>query len=158
MILRGVIGRKNAGKTTLTTRLVTELSARGLVVSTLKHTHHALDLDTPGTDTFRHRQAGAAQVLMATDARLFLMEEVSQAPKPEDLMKRLAPCDVVLAEGWKFGTHPRIEAWRPEVGQPPLAQSDPGILAVAAKGDPDVDQPVLDLDDIPSIADFLCSM
>ena len=156
MILMGVIGHKNVGKTTLTERLVAELTARGLIVSTLKRTHHALDLDTPGTDTHRHRMAGARQVMLATDARIALMEEVAE-PTLDDLLARLAPCDVVLAEGWKHGTHPRIEVWRPETGAPPLAAADPTIRAVAAKGAPDVTQPVLDLDDVPAIADLICS-
>lgn len=156
MILMGIVGHKDAGKTHLTERLVAELTTRGLTVSTLKRTHHRLDLDTPGTDTHRHRMAGAQQVVLASDHRLALMEELTE-PTLDDLLTRLAACDVVLAEGWKHGTHPRIEAWRPETGAPPLAASDPTIRVVAAKGAPDVAQPVLDLDDIPAIADFICS-
>jgi molybdopterin-guanine dinucleotide biosynthesis protein MobB len=144
------VGRKNAGKTTLTERLVTHLTARGLVVSTLKRTHHALDLDTPGTDSHRHRAAGARQVVLASDARTTVLEE---APLDlQTLLTRLAPCDVVLAEGWKHGHHPRIEAWRPETGALPLAAADPTIRAVASTAPCDVAQPVLDLDDIPAIA------
>lgn len=156
MILMGIIGHKNAGKTTLTAALVTELTGRGLTVSTLKHTHHAVDLEQPGTDTHRHRVAGAAQVILATDRRLTLMEEVVE-PTIDHLLTRLAPCHIVLAEGWKHGTHPRIEAWRPETGKQPLATTDTTIRAVAAKGDPQVDQPLLDLDNITAIADFICS-
>ena len=156
MILVGLIGHKNAGKTTLTSALVAELTARGLTVSTLKRTHHALDLETPGTDTHRHRVAGARQVLLASDKRLTLMEEVAE-PSLTHLLTRLAPCDVVLAEGWKHGRHPRIEVWRPETGKPPLARADPTIRAVACIGEPDVTQPVLDLNDIAAIADFACS-
>jgi molybdopterin-guanine dinucleotide biosynthesis protein B len=156
MILMGIIGHKNAGKTTLTAALVTTLAARGLIVSTLKRTHHAVDLETPGTDTHRHRTAGAAQVLLATDHRLALMEEVSR-PTIDHLLTRLAPCDIVLAEGWKGGTHPRIEVWRAETNKPPLARTDPTIRAVAAIGDPGVAQPVLDLNDIAAIADYICS-
>ena len=156
MILMGIIGHKNAGKTTLTAALVTELTARGLTVSTLKHPHHAVDLEQPGTDTHRHRTAGARQVILATDHRLTLMEEVN-APTIPDLLTRLAPCDVVLAEGWKHGTHPRLEVWRPETGKPPLAAADTSILAIACTGTCDLPQPRLDLNDIPAIADFICS-
>ncbi|CUH16539.1 Molybdenum cofactor biosynthesis adapter protein [Jannaschia seosinensis] len=156
MILMGIIGHKDAGKTTLTERLVAELTARGLAVSTLKHTHHAIDLETPGTDTHRHRVAGARQVILATDRRLALLEEVAE-PSIDLLLERLAPCDVVLAEGWKRGSHPRIEVWRPETGRAPLAAADPAIRAVAATGVPEVTQRILDLDDVPSIADFICS-
>lgn len=156
MILMGLIGHKNAGKTTLTAALVAELTRRGLIVSTLKRTHHAVDLETAGTDTHRHRLAGAKQVILATDRRLTLMEEVTR-PTLLHLLTRLAPCDVVLAEGWKHGTHPRIEVWRPETGRPPLARTDPAIRAVACTAAPGVTQPVLDLDDIAAIAEFICS-
>ncbi len=156
MILMGLIGHKNAGKTTLAAALVTELTRRGLSVSTLKRTHHAVDLETPGTDTHRHRMAGAKQVLLVTDRRLALMEEVAE-PTLTHLLTRLAPCDVVLAEGWKHGRHPRIEVWRPETGKPPLARADPAIRAVACTGAPDVAQPLLPLDDIAAIAEFICS-
>ena len=156
MILMGLIGHKDAGKTTLVEALIRELTGRGLRVSTLKRTHHAIDLETPGTDTHRHRMAGAAQVILATDLRLALLEEAPGATLG-DLLTRLAPCDVVLAEGWKHGRHPRIEVWRPETGQPPLAAADPTIRAVACTGDPGVTQPRLDLDDVAAIADFVCS-
>jgi molybdopterin molybdotransferase/molybdopterin-guanine dinucleotide biosynthesis protein B len=157
MRLWGVVGRKDCGKTTLTERLVAELRARGLRVSTLKRSHHALDLDRPGTDSHRHRMAGAGQVMLLSDARLALMEELP-APAPLDaLVARLAPCDVVLAEGWKRGTHARIEAWRAACGTPPLAAADPGIRAVAADAPVDVGCPVYDLDDVTGLADLICS-
>ena len=154
MILMGIVGHKNAGKTTLTERLVAALVARGLSVSTCKRTHHALDLDRPGTDSFRHRAAGAGQVLLASDARLTLMEERAGATLG-DCLARLAPCDVVLAEGWKRGTHPRLEVWRPETGRAPLAAADPTILAVAAPGPCEVAQPVLPLGDVEAIARWI---
>ncbi len=156
MILMGIVGHKNAGKTTLTAELIQHLILRGLTVSTLKRTHHAIDLETPGTDTHRHRTAGAQQVILATDRRLTLMEEVTE-PTLDHLLSRLAPCDVVLAEGWKAGTHPRLEVWRPQTGRMPLAAADPTIRAVAAIGTPDVSQPILPLDDIAAIAEFVCS-
>ncbi|MEM9796018.1 MAG: molybdopterin-guanine dinucleotide biosynthesis protein B [Pseudomonadota bacterium] len=154
MILRGIIGHKNAGKTTLTERLVRHLTSQGLTVSTLKRTHHALDLETEGTDSHRHRAAGAQQVVLASDYRLTLMEEV-EAPSLLHLTTRLAPCDIVLAEGWKSGSHPRVEVWRPEIGRPPLALKDGSILAVAATAPCAVDCPVLDLDDIDAVAEAL---
>jgi molybdopterin-guanine dinucleotide biosynthesis protein MobB len=153
MILMGIVGRKDAGKTTLTERLVRHLTAQGLAVSTLKRTHHAIDLEVPGTDSHRHRVAGARQTVLSSDARTAILEE-----GPLDLaalLTRLAPCDVVLAEGWKRGTHARMEAWRPETGRQPLAADDPTILAVAASGPCDVAQPVLALDDIDAIAAFV---
>ncbi|MEM8823243.1 MAG: molybdopterin-guanine dinucleotide biosynthesis protein B [Pseudomonadota bacterium] len=153
MILMGITGHKNVGKTTLTESLVRHLTSKGLTVSTLKRTHHMLDLETAGTDSHRHRKAGAYQTLLASDARLTLMEE---GPRDlQTLLTRLSPCDVVLAEGWKDGHHARIEVWRPETGQPPLAKSDPTFKAVAATGPCDVTVPILDLDDISAIADFI---
>ncbi len=153
MILLGVIGHKDAGKTTLVEALIGELASRGLRVSTLKRTHHAVDLEVAGTDTHRHRIAGARQVVLATDRRLVLMEEIAE-PSLDDLLARLAPCDVVLAEGWKRGSHPRLEVWRPETGRRPLAEGDPTIAAVAASADPGVAQRVLPLDDVAAIAEF----
>lgn len=157
MKLIGIIGHKNGGKTTLTECLVTELTARGLAVSTLKRSHHAMPLDTPGTDSHRHTAAGARQVILATDARLAVFEELP-APEPLDtLITRLAPCDIVLAEGWKRGTHFRIEAWRSACAHPPLALTNPAIAALASDTPQSIPQPVFDLNDIAAIADFACS-
>ncbi|PWJ22016.1 molybdopterin-guanine dinucleotide biosynthesis protein B [Jannaschia seohaensis] len=155
MRLIGIIGRKDCGKTTLTERLVAHYVAQGLTVSTLKRSHHSLDLDTPGTDSHRHRMAGARQVVLASDARLHCFEELD-APMPlETLMTRLAPCDIVLAEGWKSGTHFRIEAWRAACGAPPLIEADPTIAALAA--DTPHPRAHFALDDIAAIAEFACS-
>ena len=154
-MLWGIVGRKDMGKTTLAERLVVELRGRGLSVSTLKRTHHALDLDTPGTDSHRHRLAGAAQTVLVSDARLTVMEEMGEPPTLLHALTRLAPVDVVLAEGWKAGPHPRIEAWRG--GAAPLAAGDPSIAAVAALTAPDVACPVLPLDDPAAVADFMLS-
>jgi molybdopterin-guanine dinucleotide biosynthesis protein MobB len=155
--LYGITGRKDCGKTTLTERLVAHLTAQGLRVSTLKHTHHAVDLDRPGTDSYRHRMAGAGEVALVSASRVLLMAELRGAaePGPEALAARLAPCDLVLAEGWKAGRHPRIEAWRGACGQPPLAVRDAGIRAVAADAPVDAPVPVFDLDDVAGIAAFL---
>lgn len=157
MKLIGIVGRKNGGKTTLTERLVTHLTAQGLRVSTLKRSHHTLDLDRPGTDSHRHRVAGARQVMLVTDARLTMMEELPAPAALDSLLARLAPCDVVLAEGWKSGTHFRIEAWRSACAAPPLCRDDPGIAALASDIPLDADRPHFDLNDIAAIAEFACS-
>lgn len=155
MKLIGIIGWKNSGKTTLTTKLITHFTAQGLRVATLKRTHHAVDLDPGGTDSARHRAAGAAQVMLASDKRTTLITELETPPSLEALARQLAPSDLVIAEGWKNGTHPRIECHRQACQQPPLAQTDPSILAVATDHPLDVAQPQFDLDKVDDIAPFI---
>ncbi|TRD20714.1 molybdopterin-guanine dinucleotide biosynthesis protein B [Palleronia caenipelagi] len=158
MHVYGVTGWKNAGKTGLMTRLVAEFRGRGLSVSTLKHAHHRFDMDHPGKDSYRHREAGAHQVLLASGHRWALMTELNDAPEPSlaELLAQLAPVDLVLIEGWKRDSHPKVEAWREGTGHPLIAPGDPTIRAVAAKGATGLtDRPVLDLDDTPAIADFI---
>jgi molybdopterin-guanine dinucleotide biosynthesis protein MobB len=158
MKLYGVTGRKDAGKTTLVAALVEEIAGRGLTVSTLKHAHHGVDFDQPGRDTFRHRSAGAREVILATPARWALMSELRGEPEPpmEALLAKLAPVDLVLVEGWKDGAHPKIEVWREGLSQPPLALERPAIRAVAALGaPPKLTQRVLPLDDPAAVADFI---
>lgn len=155
----GIIGWKNAGKTGLVERLVSEITGRGFTVSTLKHTHHAVDLDRPGTDTHRHREAGAQEVVLASSARFVLMHELRGASEPtiDELMARLAPVDLVLIEGFKQSAHPKIEVHRAETGHALIAPSDASIRAVASDTALDLDRPVLDLNDTAAIADFILS-
>lgn len=159
MNIWGIAGWKNSGKTGLIERLVAEFCARGLSVSTLKHAHHAFDVDQPGKDSFRHRAAGAHQVLLASGARWALMSELRGAPEPplEELLARLSPVDLVLVEGYKTGHHPKIEAHRAATGQSLLAPGDPTIRAVASDSAPVLDRPVFDLDDTRGIADFIAA-
>ena len=156
----GVTGWKNAGKTGLMERLVAEFTRRGVRVSTLKHAHHSFDVDREGTDSHRHRQAGARQVLLASKLRWALMNELGGDDEPtlDDHLARLDPVDLVLVEGWKRDRHPKVEAWRPEPGNPLIAPGDPTIRAVAAKGAVEVtDRSVFDLDDTAAIADFIAA-
>lgn len=160
MKVLGIIGYKNAGKTSLVERLVTEITGRGYSVSTVKHAHHAFDLDQPGKDTFRHRAAGARQVMLATGARWVLMSELRDMPEPPlaDLLARLDPVDLVLVEGYKRDSHRKIEVHRPATGHPLIAPGDPTVIAVATDGAPVVDVPCLDLNDTGAVADFvLCA-
>ena len=158
MKLFGVMGWKNSGKTGLVERLVAEITGRGLSVSTIKHAHHDVDLDQPGKDTWRHRQAGAHEVLMASPHRYAILHEVRHAAEPTlaDLVARLAPVDLVLVEGYKRDTHPKIEVLRHETGQPLIQPSDPTVRAVASNaGLQGLTVPHFDLDDTVGIADFL---
>ena len=157
MNVYGVIGWKNAGKTTLVERLVAEISARGFSVSTVKHTHHLADVDQPGKDSHRHRVAGARQVILSSSARWAIMTELRGAPEAplNDLLGQLAPVDLVIVEGYKRDSHPKVEAWRAETGQPLIATDDPTVRAVASNDQPEIGKPVIGLDDIPAIADFI---
>ncbi|HEY9040184.1 MAG TPA: molybdopterin-guanine dinucleotide biosynthesis protein B [Roseovarius sp.] len=161
MKIYGVTGWKNAGKTGLVERLVAEITGRGLTVSTVKHAHHNFDVDQPGRDSYRHRAAGAGEVLLVSSSRVALMQELRGAPEPPlaDLLTRLSPVDLVLIEGYKRDRHPKIEAWRTSAGNPLIAPGDPTIRAIAADNPadvaPKVDRPVLDLNDTSGIADFI---
>lgn len=157
MKLYGVTGWKNSGKTGLVERLVTDITARGLAVSTIKHAHHSFDVDQKGRDSFRHREAGAHQVLLASRNRTALMTELRGAQEPDldMLLQQLSPVDLVLIEGYKRDRHPKIEAHRAATGQPLIAPDDPTIRAVASDVRPDVARPVFHLDDTAAIADFI---
>jgi molybdopterin-guanine dinucleotide biosynthesis protein B len=132
MKVYGVIGWKNAGKTGLMERLVAEITARGFSVSTVKHVHHDVDLDQPGKDTFRHRAAGAREVVLASARRHAILTEHA-GPEPElgAILARLAPVDLVLVEGYKRDPHPKIEVFRQETGQALIQPGDPLVRAIA---------------------------
>ena len=157
MRLYGVTGWKNAGKTGLMERLVAEMTGRGFSVSTLKHAHHSFDIDQPGKDSHRHRTAGATEVLLASRKRFALMHELRDEAEPalDCLLKMLAPVDLVLIEGYKRDSHPKVEAFRAETGNPLIATDDPTVRAVASDTPLTLDRPVFDLNDTVGIADFI---
>ncbi|MFV0333815.1 MAG: molybdopterin-guanine dinucleotide biosynthesis protein B [Tropicimonas sp.] len=162
MKIFGVTGWKNSGKTGLMERLVAHLTQGGLRVSTVKHAHHAFDVDQPGKDSFRHRAAGASQVLLVSHKRWVLMDELREAPEPPlaELLARMDPVDLVLVEGYKRDRHPKVEAHRAETGSALIAPEDPTIRAVASNA-PDAvrgltgGRPVFNLDDTAAIAGFI---
>jgi molybdopterin-guanine dinucleotide biosynthesis protein MobB len=157
MRIYGVTGWKNSGKTGLMERLVAGITARGLSVSTVKHAHHSFDVDHPGRDSYRHRDAGAREVVLASRNRVAVMSELRDAEEPKlaDLLTRLAPVDLILIEGYKRDTHPKIEAHRKETGQPLIAPNDTTIRAVASDEPLDIDRPVFELDDTDTIIEFI---
>lgn len=159
MRLYGVVGWKNAGKTGLMERLVTEITGRGISVSTVKHAHHTFDVDHPGKDSHRHRVAGATEVLLASRNRFALMHELRDEDEPSlsELLQKLAPVDLVLVEGYKRDTHPKVEAHRAVTGNPLIAPDDPTVCAVASDTPLELDRPVFDLNDTKAIADFILS-
>ena len=156
MKIYGIIGWKNAGKTGLMERLVADITARGFTVSTVKHVHHDVDLDQPGKDTYRHRAAGAREVILASAHRFALMHE-HRGPEPDlaTILTRLAPVDLVLVEGYKRDSHLKIEVFRRETTQPLIQPTDPLIRAVATDTDLSLTVPVLNLNDTPAIATFI---
>ena len=158
MKVYGIVGWKNAGKTGLMERLVAEITGRGYRVSTVKHAHHAFDLDRPGKDSHRHRAAGAGEVLLASHQRWALLHEIGAGPEPEmaELLARLAPCDLVLVEGYKRDAHAKIEVYRAATGHALIQPGDPTVRAVASDGALDgLTVPGFDLDDTGAIADFI---
>jgi molybdopterin-guanine dinucleotide biosynthesis protein MobB len=157
MKIYGITGWKNTGKTTLTERLVAHFTASGLRVSTVKHAHHATEIDHPGRDSFRHREAGAGQVIVASPTRWALMTELRGAQEPllEELLAHLSPCDLVLIEGYKQAPHPKIEAHRIATGRELLALQNPSIRALASDVPLDHPLPCFDLDNIAAIAAFI---
>lgn len=153
MPIWGVTGWKNNGKTTLVTRLIRHFADRGLRVASLKHAHDGFEVDQPGTDSFRHRMAGATQVIVASDHRHALIRE-GEASLPE-LLAMLAPADLVLIEGWKHAPHPKIEVCRAAARRPLIADTNPSIRAIAADHPLEHALPVFDLDDVTGIANFI---
>ena len=160
MRVYGVVGWKNAGKTTLVERLVAEMAGRGFSVFTVKHTHHRVDIDRKGKDSYRHRQAGARQVVLSSGVRWAVMTELRGAPEAplSELLSHLAPVDLVIVEGYKRDDHPKVEAWRAETGQPLIALEDPTERTIASNDALEgATQPVIELDDIAGVADFILS-
>jgi molybdopterin-guanine dinucleotide biosynthesis protein MobB len=157
MRIYGVTGWKNAGKTGLVERLVAEITTRGFTVSTVKHTHHAVDLDCAGTDTHRHRVSGAAEVMLASGSRWALMHEHRDVPEPDldALVHRMAPVDLILVEGFKRAPHPKVEAHRASEKNPLIAPENPSIRAIATDTPLQTGLPQFDLDDTAAIADFI---
>lgn len=156
----GIAGFKNAGKTTLVVELIREFTARGLRVATIKHAHHEFDIDQPGKDSHQHRAAGATEVIVASDRRWAHISELADRPKPglNELITHLGAVDLVLIEGYKHGSHPKIELRRAGVDNPRLASDDPAVKAIVCDF-PLAEEgvPVLARADVALIADFIMS-
>lgn len=158
MRIIGLAGWSGSGKTTLITRLIPRLTARSLSVSTLKHAHHGFDLDKPGKDSFMHRAAGATEVIISSSNRWAILHELRGQPEWNlpDLVAKMSPVDLVLVEGYKRDTFPKLEIYRAANGKPLIHPEDPHVVAVASDGPlPQARVPVVDLDDIEAIADIL---
>lgn len=159
----GIVGWKNTGKTTLAAALIRELSSRGLTVNSIKHAHHGVDVDQPGTDSYKHRDAGAREVILAGGKRFAIMHELRGTNEPtlDELLGRLAPSDWVVVEGFKTHAHPKIEVHRRECASTPLYREDASIIALAADHVADYAEdfpgPVFDVSNVTALADFILS-
>ena len=153
----GFAGWSGSGKTTLIEKLIPRFVRRGLRVSLIKHAHHTFDVDHPGKDSYRHRHAGAKEVLVTSSRRWVLIHELRGEHEPpfEEQVKRLSPSDLLIVEGFKYAPIPKLEVWRAETGEPLLHPNDPHIVAVATDAKIDTKLPVLDLNDVDAIEEFL---
>jgi molybdopterin-guanine dinucleotide biosynthesis protein B len=157
MNILGFAGYSGSGKTTLLEKLIPLLMQHGLRISVIKHAHHNFDIDRPGKDSFRHREAGAHEVLLVSGHRWALMHELREEPEPslEALCARLSPCDLLLVEGYKFSAIPKLEVHRQETGHPLLHPGDPQIIAVVTDSKEPLAVPVLDIDAPRQVADYI---
>ena len=158
MKILGLGGWSGSGKTTLLAKLIPELVRRGITVSTMKHAHHGFDVDQPGKDSHVHRTAGATEVLIASEKRWALMHELRETPEPNaaELTRHMSPVDLLLIEGFKREPHDKLEIYRADNGKPMLSADDPTYVAILSDGPVrGTKLPVLDLNDIPAIADFI---
>ena len=153
----GLAAPSGSGKTTVIENVVPVLSGMSLSVSVIKHTHDDFDVDKPGKDSWRQRQAGATEVLLTSDVRWVLMHELRGAPESElpEHLRRLSPCDLVLVEGFKRQPIPKLEVWRLANNSSPLHPTDPNIVAIATDAKPDIALPILALSDYQGIAQFI---
>jgi molybdopterin-guanine dinucleotide biosynthesis protein B len=154
----GIAGWSGSGKTTLITKLIPQLASRGIRVATLKHAHHAFDVDTPGKDSYEHRKAGACEVIVSSARRWVQMHEVGDGAEATlaQLLARLSACDLVLVEGFKTERHPKIEVFRRAVGKPPLHPEDPRIVAIASdERFPGAGIPFVDINDVAAVAEMI---
>jgi molybdopterin-guanine dinucleotide biosynthesis protein B len=158
MRIFGLAGWSGSGKTTLMTALIPEFVSRGVTVSTVKHAHHSFDIDQPGKDSWRHRQAGAHEVMIASAQRWALMHELRGADEPalDEVLTRMSPVDLVLVEGFKRHAHPKMEVYRQALGKPLLYLDDPFVVAIASDERlPNCSIPWLPLAGVDAIAGFI---
>ncbi len=154
----GIVGMSGSGKTELLVKLIPELKSRGIEVSTIKHTHHNVELDSPGKDSYRHRHSGAKQVMISSAKRWALVHELRETSEPtlRDLIEKFDAVDLLLVEGFKREGHKKIEVFRKNYKQELLSPGDKTILAVAGDGPIDgLKVPLIDLNNVPAIADFI---
>jgi molybdopterin-guanine dinucleotide biosynthesis protein B len=154
----GLVGWSGSGKTTLLTKLIPLFLSRGVRVATLKHAHHAFDVDQPGKDSYEHRKAGACEVIVSSARRWVQMHEVGDGAEASlaELLERVSPCDLILIEGFKRERHLKMEVFRGAAGRTPLHPEDPRIVAIASdQSFPNAGVPVVDLNHVAAVADLI---
>ena len=153
----GFAGYSGSGKTTLLEKLIPLLTAQGLRIAVIKHAHHDFDIDKPGKDTYRHRMAGAGEVMIISAHRWALMHELQNETEPalEELCSRFSQCDLILAEGYKHSAIPKLEVHRNETGHEYLYPSDPRIIAVITDNKEPLSLPMLDINAPQEVAAFI---
>ena len=153
----GFAGWSGSGKTTLIEKLIPRFVQRGLKVSLIKHAHHSFDVDQPGKDSYRHRHAGAAEILVTSSRRWVLMHELRGAHEPsfDEQVRRISPCDLLIVEGFKHAPIPKLEVWRAVTGEPLLHPNDPHIVALASDTRVETRLPQLSLDDAAGVERFI---
>lgn len=150
-----IVGNSGAGKTTLLEKLISELVRRGLRVGTIKHDVHGFEMDRPGKDSWRHKQAGASTTIISSPSRIGMVKDVDHDHRPEELAALLSDMDLVLVEGFKKGSQPKIEIFRPETAKFPLCQGDEHLLALVSEASVDCGVPLFAPEDITGLADFI---
>ena len=153
----GFAGFSGSGKTTLLEKVIPLLTVRGLRIAVIKHAHHKFDIDKPGKDSFRHREAGAGEVMVVSGYRWALMHELVDEAEPglEELCTRLSPCDLVIVEGYKYSGIPKLEVHRVVTGHPHLYQDDANIIALVSDTRCDIPLPQLDINEPQQVAEFI---
>lgn len=157
MKIFGIAGYSGSGKTTLIEKLIPQFTGDGLRVSLIKHAHHSFDIDHPGKDSYRHRQAGCSEVLVTSHLRWALMHELrgEREPTLEEMIKLIAPCDLLLIEGYKREPLDKLEVYRSTLGEALLFPQDPRIIAIAGDQRVDTELPQFSIDDVSAIAAFI---
>jgi molybdopterin-guanine dinucleotide biosynthesis protein B len=157
MKIFGFAGYSGSGKTTLIERVIPLITARGIIVSLVKHAHHTFDIDQPGKDSYRHRHAGCSEVLITSSTRWALIHELRGAPEPSlsEQVKHLSPCDLLLVEGYKREDIPKLEVYRAEIGEPLIHPHDQNIVAIASDAPVNTSLPQLDINTPAPIAEFI---
>jgi len=150
-----IVGNSGSGKTTFIEKLIPELKLRGLKIGTLKHDVHGFEMDKPGKDSWRHKQAGASTTIISSSQKIGIVMDVNHDHKPDELLPLFSDMDIVLAEGYKRADRPKLEIFRAEITKEPLSKEDKSLLAIVSDTTVDLDVPRFSTKDVKGVTDFL---